>query len=190
MQRAVSHHTCYSSHLQHHCNLQIAVWFAAAVCSSLASCFEVKFSCSWWTSGLHTSRSCRACCIIPSPFVAKLLEPAALDAAVKPHTFFLMQVIHLVEKPRDPPLQFVFADTPGQIEIFTWSASGQLVTGEEVQLCVIPASRSFIAGIQLYSVLRCDYQQSLLEVPVGSWSRDLFKGSYVWPLLCIRQHSV
>eukprot|EP00878_Enallax_costatus_P024564 GHUV01026219.1.p1 GENE.GHUV01026219.1~~GHUV01026219.1.p1 ORF type:complete len:275 (+),score=38.74 GHUV01026219.1:298-1122(+) len=38
------------------------------------------------------------------------------------------QVIQLVEKPRDPPLQFVFADTPGQIEIFTWSASGQLVT--------------------------------------------------------------
>uniref|UniRef100_A0A383VW06 GPN-loop GTPase n=1 Tax=Tetradesmus obliquus TaxID=3088 RepID=A0A383VW06_TETOB len=38
------------------------------------------------------------------------------------------QVIQLVEKPRDPPLQYVFADTPGQIEIFTWSASGQLVT--------------------------------------------------------------
>ncbi|KAF6262177.1 hypothetical protein COO60DRAFT_1293600 [Scenedesmus sp. NREL 46B-D3] len=38
------------------------------------------------------------------------------------------QVIQLVEKPRSPPLQFVFADTPGQIEIFTWSASGQLVT--------------------------------------------------------------
>eukprot|EP00882_Tetradesmus_deserticola_P010858 GHRQ01011477.1.p1 GENE.GHRQ01011477.1~~GHRQ01011477.1.p1 ORF type:complete len:380 (+),score=160.64 GHRQ01011477.1:586-1725(+) len=38
------------------------------------------------------------------------------------------QVIQLVEKPRSPPLQYVFADTPGQIEIFTWSASGQLVT--------------------------------------------------------------
>jgi hypothetical protein len=41
-----------------------------------------------------------------------------------------VQVIQLVEKPRSPPLQFVFADSPGQIEIFTWSASGQLVTGE------------------------------------------------------------
>ncbi|KAF8071352.1 gpn1 [Scenedesmus sp. PABB004] len=38
------------------------------------------------------------------------------------------QVVQLLEKPRDPPLAHVFADTPGQIEIFTWSASGQLVT--------------------------------------------------------------
>lgn len=34
------------------------------------------------------------------------------------------QVISLCEKKRDPPLQYVVADTPGQIEIFTWSASG------------------------------------------------------------------
>ena len=27
-----------------------------------------------------------------------------------------------------PALQYVFADTPGQIEIFTWSASGSIVT--------------------------------------------------------------
>ena len=38
------------------------------------------------------------------------------------------KVVALCEKPRDPPLQFVLADTPGQIEIFTWSASGQLIT--------------------------------------------------------------
>ena len=36
----------------------------------------------------------------------------------------LLQVIGLCEKPRDPPLQYIVADTPGQIEIFTWSASG------------------------------------------------------------------
>jgi hypothetical protein len=46
------------------------------------------------------------------------------------------QVIQLLEKPRDPPLQYVFVDTPGQIEIFTWSASGQLVTGVRVCVCV------------------------------------------------------
>jgi hypothetical protein len=34
----------------------------------------------------------------------------------------------LVEKPRDPPLTNIILDTPGQIEIFTWSASGQIVT--------------------------------------------------------------
>lgn len=39
------------------------------------------------------------------------------------------QVIQLLEKPRDPALKYVFVDTPGQIEIFTWSASGQLITG-------------------------------------------------------------
>lgn len=34
----------------------------------------------------------------------------------------------LLERPRDPPLRNVLLDTPGQIEIFTWSASGQIVT--------------------------------------------------------------
>eukprot|EP00199_Chlamydomonas_sp_CCMP681_P006903 CAMPEP_0119113336 /NCGR_PEP_ID=MMETSP1180-20130426/43575_1 /TAXON_ID=3052 ORGANISM="Chlamydomonas cf sp, Strain CCMP681" /NCGR_SAMPLE_ID=MMETSP1180 /ASSEMBLY_ACC=CAM_ASM_000741 /LENGTH=273 /DNA_ID=CAMNT_0007101329 /DNA_START=84 /DNA_END=902 /DNA_ORIENTATION=+ len=38
------------------------------------------------------------------------------------------QVLGLLEKPRDPPLRHVLLDTPGQIEIFTWSASGQIVT--------------------------------------------------------------
>ncbi|KAK9819138.1 hypothetical protein WJX74_009372 [Apatococcus lobatus] len=38
------------------------------------------------------------------------------------------QVIRLCEKERNPPLQFIMADTPGQIEIFTWSASGSIIT--------------------------------------------------------------
>ncbi|WPT13846.1 GPN-loop GTPase QQT2 [Picochlorum sp. SENEW3] len=38
------------------------------------------------------------------------------------------QVVALCEKPRDPPLQYVIADTPGQIEIFTWSASGAIIS--------------------------------------------------------------
>lgn len=38
------------------------------------------------------------------------------------------QVVGLCEKQRDPPLQYIVADTPGQIEIFTWSASGAIVT--------------------------------------------------------------
>jgi GTPase SAR1 family protein len=39
------------------------------------------------------------------------------------------QVIRLLEKPdRTPPLKFALFDTPGQIEIFTWSASGQIIT--------------------------------------------------------------
>lgn len=38
------------------------------------------------------------------------------------------QVVSLCERPRDPPLQYIIADTPGQIEIFTWSASGAIIT--------------------------------------------------------------
>jgi len=38
------------------------------------------------------------------------------------------QVMALVEKPRDPPPRFIVVDTPGQIEIFTWSASGSIIS--------------------------------------------------------------
>lgn len=38
------------------------------------------------------------------------------------------QVMKLCEKERDPPLQYVLVDTPGQIEIFSWSASGAIIT--------------------------------------------------------------
>jgi GTPase SAR1 family protein len=37
------------------------------------------------------------------------------------------QVIQFVEK-RAPHLKYVFLDTPGQIEVFTWSASGTIIT--------------------------------------------------------------
>ena len=37
-------------------------------------------------------------------------------------------MIALCEKERDPPLQQIVVDTPGQIEIFTWSASGAIIT--------------------------------------------------------------
>jgi len=38
------------------------------------------------------------------------------------------QVVSLCERSRDPQLQYIVADTPGQIEIFTWSASGAIIT--------------------------------------------------------------
>src|SRR5690242_21063463 len=37
------------------------------------------------------------------------------------------QVLGLLDK-RAPQLDFVLVDTPGQIEIFTWSASGAIIT--------------------------------------------------------------
>ncbi len=39
-----------------------------------------------------------------------------------------LQVLALCEKKRDPPLEYIIVDTPGQIEIFTWSASGAIIT--------------------------------------------------------------
>jgi GTPase SAR1 family protein len=38
------------------------------------------------------------------------------------------QVVSLCDRARDPPLRYIVADTPGQIEIFTWSASGAIIT--------------------------------------------------------------
>eukprot|EP00803_Ostreobium_quekettii_P001908 evm.model.scf_3150.3 EVM.evm.TU.scf_3150.3 scf_3150:9994-14571(+) len=38
------------------------------------------------------------------------------------------QVMNLCEKTRTPPLQHIVVDTPGQIEAFTWSASGTIFT--------------------------------------------------------------
>ena len=39
------------------------------------------------------------------------------------------QVISILEQPeKTEELDFIFVDTPGQIEVFTWSASGQLIT--------------------------------------------------------------
>lgn len=42
-------------------------------------------------------------------------------------SFSVLQVIGLVEKRADD-LDYVLVDTPGQIEIFTWSASGAIIT--------------------------------------------------------------
>ena len=37
------------------------------------------------------------------------------------------EVVHLLEK-RSDELDFIFCDTPGQIEVFTWSASGSIIS--------------------------------------------------------------
>ena len=37
-------------------------------------------------------------------------------------------MIQLCEKKRTPQPKYILVDTPGQIEIFTWSASGAIIT--------------------------------------------------------------
>lgn len=41
--------------------------------------------------------------------------------------FFFPQVVSIIENRADQ-LDYVLVDTPGQIEIFTWSASGAIIT--------------------------------------------------------------
>ena len=38
------------------------------------------------------------------------------------------QLLSLCEREREVPLEYIVADTPGQIEIFTWSASGAIIS--------------------------------------------------------------
>jgi GPN-loop GTPase len=38
------------------------------------------------------------------------------------------QVMALCEKAREPPLETIVVDTAGQIEMFSWSASGNIIT--------------------------------------------------------------
>lgn len=49
------------------------------------------------------------------------------------------QVIHLLEKRADD-LDYIFIDTPGQIEVFTWSAGGQIISeilGASFPTCIL-----------------------------------------------------
>ncbi|CAN0396703.1 unnamed protein product, partial [Scytosiphon promiscuus] len=52
------------------------------------------------------------------------------------------QVLDLLEK-RSDDLEYVFIDTPGQIEVFTWSASGQIIT--ETLASAFPTVSVFVA---------------------------------------------
>ncbi len=77
-----------------------------------------------------------------------------------------LQVISLCEKQRDPPLKYVIVDTPGQIEIFTWSASGAIIT--EAFASGFPTMIAFIIDTP-----RCAHPQTfmsnMLQVGMGTW---------------------
>lgn len=67
-----------------------------------------------------------------------------------------MQVITLCEKKRDPPLKYVIVDTPGQIEIFTWSASGAIIT--EAFASTFPTMVAFVIDTP-----RCAHPQTFMS---------------------------
>lgn len=67
-----------------------------------------------------------------------------------------VQVITLCEKKRDPPLKYVIVDTPGQIEIFTWSASGAIIT--EAFASTFPTMVAFVIDTP-----RCAHPQTFMS---------------------------
>ena len=65
-------------------------------------------------------------------------------------------MVSLCEKQRDPPLKYVIVDTPGQIEIFTWSASGAIIT--EAFASGFPTMIAFIIDTP-----RCAHPQTFMS---------------------------
>lgn len=73
-----------------------------------------------------------------------------------PFSVLFNQVISLCEKPRDSPLKYIIVDTPGQIEIFTWSASGAIIT--EAFASGFPTMVAFIIDTP-----RCAHPQTFMS---------------------------
>ena len=65
-------------------------------------------------------------------------------------------MVALCEKPRDPAPRFIVADTPGQIEIFTWSASGAIIT--EALASAFPTMVAFVVDTP-----RCAHPQTFMS---------------------------
>lgn len=72
------------------------------------------------------------------------------------------QVIQIIEKKRDT-LDYVFVDTPGQIEVFTWSASGQIIC--EAFGSTFPTTVLFVAD-----TTRCANPQTFMSTMLYSCS--------------------
>lgn len=87
-----------------------------------------------------------------------------------------LQVVQLCEKPRNPPLEHIVVDTPGQIEIFTWSASGAIVT--EVFASSFPTVVLYVADTP-----RCTHAQTFMSNMLQACS-ILYKSKL--PMLLVR----
>lgn len=75
------------------------------------------------------------------------------------------QVVGILEKKKD--LDWIIVDTPGQIEVFTWSASGQLIT--EALASTFPTVVLFVAD-----TTRCTSPQTFMSTMLYS-SSIMFK---------------
>lgn len=66
------------------------------------------------------------------------------------------QVLSLCERRRDPQPPYVVVDTPGQIEIFTWSASGSIIT--QAFAAALPTCICFVVDTP-----RCTHPQTFMS---------------------------
>lgn len=65
-------------------------------------------------------------------------------------------MVALCEKKRDPAPKHIVVDTPGQIEIFTWSASGAIIT--EAFASTFPTCVAFVLDTP-----RCLHPQTFMS---------------------------
>ncbi|XP_069661399.1 GPN-loop GTPase 1 isoform X1 [Haliaeetus albicilla] len=56
-----------------------------------------------------------------------IMRVSCCEPKYKVYSFFFNQVMKFIEK-RQNASKYVVIDTPGQIEVFTWSASGTIIT--------------------------------------------------------------
>lgn len=93
---------------------------------------------------------------------AQLKHAGVAVCMLPPHHSHHAQVISLCEKKRDPPLQYIVADTPGQIEIFTWSASGAIIT--EAFASTFPTMVAYVIDTP-----RCAHPQTFMSNMLQVW---------------------
>ena len=106
----------------------------------------------------------------------KLGPNGAIMTALNLYATKFHQVISILEQKED--LEFIFVDTPGQIEVFTWSASGQLIT--EAFSSTFPTCIMFVGD-----TARCTNPQTFMSTMLYS-SSILYK-SQVPLLLCLNK---
>ncbi len=105
-----------------------------------------------------------------------------------------MQVIQLCEKKRTPQPEYILVDTPGQIEIFTWSASGAIITeafastfptmiAYVVDTARSAAPQTFMSNMLQVCTPQSYFHLSLLllvqveQQVITSWIQDFLHGS-------------
>jgi hypothetical protein len=110
---------------------QVRAFLALLCCLLLPSCSARVFGSAGGAATVEVCQPLPDLAAMPRPAGSQLCSWCGRCPIVTTLCSFAIlegQVVGLCEKPRDPPHKYIVADTPGQIEIFTWSASGAIIT--------------------------------------------------------------